>query len=124
MTYDELEQENAELRWRLDGLLGTGLLCPISDLNGKKFRLVNVLAARAPNFVTYEACLFAMYDQPHECDIKRNTVKVFMHNARKALKPAGITIETVWARGYRMSAADAEKWKTLVDQANGLERAA
>ena len=124
MTYEELEMRNAELQWKLDNLLGTGLVCPLRDLNGKKFRLVNVLAARAPAFVTYEACLFAMYDEPHEIDIKRNTVKVFMHNARKALKPAGIEVETVWARGYRMSVSDAAKWQALVNQANGLERAA
>ncbi len=124
MTYEELEQRNAELQWRLDGLLGTGLLCPVSELKGKKFALTNLLAARSPNLVTYEACLFAMYEEPHETDIKQNTIKVFIHNTRKALKPFGVKIETIYGRGYRMPIESKIKWQAMVDAANHTEEAA
>ena len=64
-----LRAENEELRWRIDGLLGTGQICPLPKLNGKKFRMVNLIASRSPNLVTYEAMRFAMYRDPLENEV-------------------------------------------------------
>jgi len=119
-----LRAENEELRWRIDGLLGTGQICPLPKLNGKKFRMVNLIADRAPNLVTYEAMRFSMYSDPLENEVQSNTIKVFMHKTREVLTPEGIEIETIWGRGYRMTLENAAKWQALVEAANQQEAAA
>ena len=119
-----LRAENEELRWRIDGLLGTGQICPLPKLNGKKFRMVNLIADRSPNLVTYEATRFSMYSDPLENEVQSNTIKVFMHKTREVLTPEGIEIETIWGRGYRMTLENAAKWQALVNQANSIGEAA
>lgn len=119
-----LRAENEELRWRIDGLLGTGQICPLPKLNGKKFRMVNLIADRSPNLVTYEAMRFSMYSDPLENEVQSNTIKVFMHKTREVLTPEGIEIETIWGRGYRMTLENAAKWQALVNQANSIGEAA
>ena len=114
-----LKAENEELQWRIEGMLGSGRICPLPKLNGKKFRMVNLIASRSPNLVTYEAMRFAMYRDPLENEVQSNTIKVFMHKTREVLTPEGIEIETIWGRGYRMTPENAAKWQSLVDQANG-----
>jgi hypothetical protein len=119
-----LKAENEELHWRIDGLLGTGKICPLPKLNGKKFRMVNLIASRSPNLVTYEAMRFSMYSDPLENEVQSNTIKVFMHKTREVLTPEGIEIETIWGRGYRMTLENAAKWQSLVESANQQEAAA
>lgn len=113
-----LEVEVEELRFRLNELLGTETVCPLPEMNGAKFRIVNLLANRSPRIVAHEALVHAMSGSVCDLDKPINTLKVHVFRARKALKAQGIEIHTAWGLGYRISPEDARKWQALVEAAN------
>lgn len=119
MTYEELEQENAVLRFRLEELLSSAKICPLPELNGAKFRILNLLAKRSPEAVRYEALHHAMNENPQYLISPHKALKVHVSRSRAVLKSFGIEIETIWGIGYKLPAKSAAKWTALVDQANG-----
>jgi DNA-binding response OmpR family regulator len=114
-----LEAEVELLRFRLNELLGEGLLCPIKALRGAKFRILNLMAKRSPQTVPWDALFQAMTNEPHELNAPYNTLRVHISRCRMVLKRRDIEIETVWGLGFRMSPESADKWQALVQAANG-----
>ena len=86
MTYEQLLEENEMLRWQLSELLATDLVNPVPALNGVKFRMVNLMANRAPNIVLYEGLCVAINPSVLEEPMHPNTLKVHMVRIRQALK--------------------------------------
>ena len=76
---------------------------------------VCLLAESAPRTVTREALLLATSSDSANLPIPK-TIDVHICNARKALEPLGLAINTHWASGYSMSRADAEKWQRWMKQ--------
>lgn len=120
----ELEAEVETLRYQLDGLLGTEMVCPIEKMTPASFRIVNLLARRSPQTVPHHALYYAMNDDFEQLLDPNNNLKAHISRARTVLNPVGVELETVWGLGYRMTPESKSKWQTLLDQANGLGRAA
>lgn len=103
---EAVETENEILRERvieLEELLGFRLTVPlIFGLTGQEAKLFGFLLKR--EIVTKEQSMTALYTElwgEKEREIK--IVDVFICKMRSKLKKFGITIETVWGRGYRMT---------------------
>jgi two-component system cell cycle response regulator CtrA len=115
----KLEAENDELRERvrvLEEMVGIRIDVPIIfGLTAHEAGVFGVLLKR--EIVTKEMAMLALYgDRPnHEVEIK--IVDVYVCKARKKLKRFGIEIETVWGRGFRLSAASKAIAQGLLDQA-------
>jgi len=119
-----LEAEVELLQYRLDELLGTKLIRPIPEMELASFRIVNVLARRAPCLIPHENLHHAFTDRAHELKNPHNSLKVHIARARKMLEPHGIEIGLEWGRGYFMTTESARKWQALVQAANSEEVAA
>jgi DNA-binding response OmpR family regulator len=113
-----LEAEVELLQYRLDELLGTKLVRPIRKMELASFRVVNVLAKRAPCMVAHENLHHAFTDRAHELKNPHNSLKVHIARARHLLEPHDIEICLEWGRGYYMPAESARKWQALVEAAN------
>ena len=124
MTYEELQQENELLRFRVEELLQSSRLCPFPELRGAKFRILNLLAKRSPETVRYEALYHAMNDNPEYLAAPHKALKVHVCQARQVIEAEAIKIETLWGVGYRMPRESASKWQALVEAANPQEAAA
>ncbi len=114
-----LEAEIELLQFRLDELLGSKLIRPIREMELASFRIVNVLARRAPCMVPHENLHHAFTDRSHELKNPHNCLKVHIARARKLLDPHEIEIHLEWGRGYFMTRDSADKWQALVEAANG-----
>lgn len=101
-AYQELEDENAVLRARIDELeraLFADAPVPLEwRLTAQEARVVGVLLQRP--MATKEAVMATLYrnDGKDEAEIK--IVDVFICKARKKLAPFGIRINTIWGQGY------------------------
>ena len=60
--------------------------------------------------VTYPAIMHALYSDRAGHEPYNEIIKVFISRARQKLRPFGITIETVWGKGF---AVDEDNWKRL-----------
>ncbi|XUM21031.1 helix-turn-helix domain-containing protein [Bradyrhizobium oligotrophicum S58] len=109
-----LERENDMLRERvrqLEELLG--FYCPVPlefQLTRSEAAVFGALLAR--EVVTNDTLMAALYRDCARDEADPDVFKVFVHKVRKKLKPFGLTIETIWGTGYRLTAAS----KTMVRQ--------
>jgi two-component system cell cycle response regulator CtrA len=66
--------------------------------------VLKTLSDRVPRVVTKEALLNELYSHRiDQADIK--IVDVFVCRVRKKCGPLGLTIETIWGEGYRLTEA-------------------
>lgn len=119
-----LEAELELLRYRLDELLGTALLCPIQSMRGAQFRIMNLLSRRSPMTVPYGALHHAMNEAPEALNNPHCALKVHVSRARSALADYEIEIETIWGIGYRLPPESKTKWDALVAATNSSQEAA
>lgn len=113
---EALEAENDRLRARveqLEGVAGLTFVAPRGwGLTTKEERLLEVLLSR--DALSKDSLMAALYCDRHTDDLPElKIVDVFVCKLRKKLAPYGITIETLWGRGY----AIAEPMKAKVRQA-------
>lgn len=104
---DMLEQENDALRERIaqleSALCGDDFALPIEwRLTGQEVIVMGVLLAR--ELATKQAIMTALYSGRIDDGAEEKMVDVFICKIRKKLKPFGVAIETVWGRGYQVSA--------------------
>jgi len=71
-------------------------------------RIVHILAARAPKFLTDEAIVYALHG---ESEVHPKLIHVQVSHARRFLKKLGLRIDRVWGNGYYMGARDAALWR-------------
>jgi len=72
-----------------------------ATLTVHEFEILEALRASSPRIISKEALLFALYQLRQE-EPELKIIDVFICKLRKKLKPLGISIDTVWGRGYRM----------------------
>lgn len=105
-----VERENAMLREQiaqLQELLRGKEPPPIEfALTGSEAIVLGLLMARG--LVTKEAIMSALYHDRGAEEAELKICDVFICKIRKKLKPFGIKIATVWARGWEMPAASKE----------------
>lgn len=84
----------------LEQHLSATLVLPVEwRLTGSEATVFGCLVNRP--IATKEAILTTLYsDRDEEAEIK--IIDVFVCKLRKKLAPFGITIETIWGRGYRL----------------------
>ncbi|WP_448031522.1 helix-turn-helix domain-containing protein [Bradyrhizobium liaoningense] len=101
-----LEHENDELRERirvLEELVGIRIDVPlVFGLTAHEAVLFGLLLRR--DLVTKEMAMVGLYGDRPDLDPEIKIVDVYVCKARKKLKRFGVEIETVWGRGYRLSA--------------------
>lgn len=115
-----LEAENDLLRERittLEEIIGLKIDVPlVFGLTGQEAKLFGALLKR--DIITKEAAMSVLYglrpDGDEEVEIK--IIDVFVCKIRKKLEKFEIGIETVWGRGYRMSAEAKVKAQSYLDQ--------
>lgn len=115
-----LEAENEALRdkiLRMEEGLGMRLeVPPLFGLTGQEAKVFGILLKR--ELVTKQQALDALYgDRPESDEAEIKIVDVFVCKLRKKLKPFGVAVETVWGRGYRMSAESKNAAAVLLDEA-------
>ena len=120
---DALKRKVEELEYKVAELNGAEL-APILGMMPGVFRLAHLLARRAPMVASHEALLHACSPNPLIVECGRKLVGYRVHQARGMLSKKGIKIHNVFGRGYRMDAADAERFMSLVRQKNTMEKAA
>lgn len=99
-----LETENEELRERvrqLEEMLGMTFDAPLQlGLTGTETMVLGLLSK--VEMATKEAMLSHLYsDRPNDVP-ELKIVDVFICKMRRKLQPFGITIDTVWGRGYAL----------------------
>ena len=101
-----LEAEIDRLQARVDqleGVMGMAWIAPMEwGLTGAQTRVFGVLMAR--ELATKDAIMAGVYRDVMAEEAQPKIVDVFICHIRRKLKPFGLTIETVWGRGYRLSA--------------------
>lgn len=75
----------------------------VAALTKAEFQLFAALWRARPRTMIKEQLLAATPGGLGVDDREIKLVDVFVHKARKKLEPLGITIETVWGRGYRIA---------------------
>lgn len=120
----ELRSENDELRERVRQLEQL-LRDPIEDmwnlpLTRSRSRMLGILY-RTPGVVTRERMDFALHGMDSTIDLK--CIDVHLSGLRKQIKPHGITIETVWGRGYRLPAESRVRLASLIEKQASLAAA-
>lgn len=100
-----LRAENEALReeiTRLKEALGQAVDLPVYlGLTTSEARVIGVLLAREA--ATKDTIMASLYRDGAKDEAEIKIVDVFICKARKKLAPFGITIETVWGQGYRMT---------------------
>lgn len=98
----KLEEENDELRERiivLEEQIGVRIEAPlVLGLTGQEARIFGALMSR--DLLTKEMMLAVLYLSRGLDEAEQKIVDVFICKMRPKLKAYGITIETVWGRGY------------------------
>lgn len=114
-----LERENDELRERvrvLEELVGIRIDVPlVFGLTAHEAVLFGLLLRR--DLVTKEMAMVGLYGDRPDLDPEIKIIDVYICKARKKLKGFGVEIETVWGRGYRLSAASKAIAQGYLDQA-------
>jgi two-component system cell cycle response regulator CtrA len=104
---ETLERENDMLRERvrqLEEQLGFHCPAPIEfQLSRSEAAVFGVLLTR--DVVTTETLMAALYRDCSRDEAEPEILKVFVHKVRKKMKPFGLTVETIWGTGYRLTAA-------------------
>jgi len=119
----KLEAENDDLRERLRLLeksLGIRIETPLMlGLTGAEAKVFGILLKR--EMVTKQQAMDVLYGdraaEDEEAEIK--IVDVFVCKLRKKLKRFNIAVETVWGRGYRMSAQAKAIAAQLLEESRG-----
>jgi two-component system cell cycle response regulator CtrA len=103
---EKLEQENDELRERvrvLEEMVGIRIEVPlVFGLTTHEAMLFGLLLKR--DLVSKEMAMVGLYGDRPNLDPEIKIVDVYVCKARKKLRGFGVEIETVWGRGYRLSA--------------------
>lgn len=114
-----LEQENDELRERirvLEEIVGIRIEVPlVFGLTAHEAMLFGLLLKR--DLVTKDLAMLGLYGDRPNLDPEIKIVDVYVCKARKKLRRFGVEIETVWGRGYRLSAQSKAIAQRLLDQA-------
>lgn len=102
-----LEAENDRLREKIIALeetLGVRIETPLMlGLTGQEAKLFGVLLKR--EMVTKEQAMDVLYgNRAGGGEVEIKIVDVFVCKIRKKLMPYSISIETIWGRGFRMTA--------------------
>jgi two-component system cell cycle response regulator CtrA len=120
---DTLEGENNWLREKiaeLESILGMRLEVPvILALTASEAKIVGILSKR--DAVTKEQFMQMLYVNGTDAEIK--IVDVFVCKARAKLEKFGISIETIWGRGYRMTPANKAKLQEIINVERGVSAA-
>lgn len=99
-----LRAENQRLRDRVtfleDALIAVRPLPLEWRLTGQESRVFGVLVNR--EFATKEAIMAGLYGDRPDDEAEIKIVDVFICKIRQKLKPFGITITTLWGRGYAL----------------------
>ena len=66
--------------------------------------MLEVLLHRFGRVVSKEQLVEQLYSYDHE--VTYNTIEVYVHRVRKKLQGAGVTVHTVYGRGYRLDYAN------------------
>jgi two-component system cell cycle response regulator CtrA len=118
-----LETENDLLREKvaaLEEIIGLKINVPlIFGLTAHEAKLFGVLLKR--ELVSKDTAMTALYGlraDVEEVEIK--IIDVFICKIRKKLESFGITIETVWGQGYRLSAQARDKANSYLEKADGV----
>jgi two-component system, cell cycle response regulator CtrA len=116
-----LEAEVAILRTAAEELVKTGDVPAAFRLTKKEVDFLQALMGRAS--ATKEQLLALVYadrwGMDDEPEIK--IVDVFICKLRKKLKPFGVTIETLWGRGYALPVQSKETIRAMVSSATDAE---
>jgi two-component system cell cycle response regulator CtrA len=112
-----LEDEVAELREKvrsLEALIAPDIIVPIEwGLTGKEGLLLSLLVGR--ELVSKDYAIQAMYALNHDDDIPdQKIVDVFVCKIRKKLTPFGVTIHTVWGKGYTLDQSTRQRLKSQI----------
>ncbi len=112
---DQIEELKATIEYLKDTIAPPGLIFPPRwRLTDKEARLLRALMAAVQ--LTKEQLLVAMYDTEPEVEIK--IVDVLICRIRIKIKADGLSIETMWGNGYRISG----RMKTLITEAADAAR--
>ncbi len=116
---EKLEQENDELRERIrvhEEIVGIRIEVPlVFGLTSHEAMLFGLLLKR--DLVTKEMAMLGLYGDRPNLDPEIKIVDVYICKARKKLKRFGVEIETVWGRGFRLTAESKAIAQGLLDQA-------
>lgn len=111
---EELEEEVIQLRARVYGC--TWEPPPELRLTAHEAAILQAMIAHdrvAPNWLLYEATRQAPNAQGFDVDPK--IIQIRICHLRKKLAPFGMSVETVWARGYRLESESRHRllnWNT------------
>ena len=112
---DELEtlrEENRQLRALL---LPEAVFPPHCRPDPTEQKAALAIRAASPGLASRERVHMAMYgDRADGGPVSRNIVDVYMSRLRKRLAGTGVTIETVYQRGWYMDAASAARFDELL----------
>ena len=98
------ERERLEARVdQLERAMGMDFIAPLEwRLTTAETRVFGVLLAR--ELATVEAVMAALYRDVAKDEAQPKIVDVFVCKIRRKLKPFGVEIRTLWARGYYLEA--------------------
>jgi DNA-binding response OmpR family regulator len=122
---DQLRGENERLRDRVEELgrvLGvdqslTSRLRDVFGLEAGLAPILGMLMKRA--FVSHSSLYTVLYAGRPECDWpEAKVMDVQICKLRRKLRKHGVTIETRWGEGWRMSIADKARVRTVLDKAS------
>ncbi len=124
---DELEGERDDARARVaeleEALFRPDFRVPPEwKLRRQEVTLLGALIASGDAVLTRAAMMSALYGSDDWATPK--IIDVIMCKMRTKLKPHGITVETVWGRGYRLSHAARERISAIGSPGDSLVREA
>jgi two-component system, cell cycle response regulator CtrA len=124
---DELESERDDARARIaeleEALFRPDFRIPPEwKLSRQEVTLLGALIASGDAVLTRAAMMSALYGSDDWATPK--ILDVLMCKMRRKLKPHGIAVETVWARGYRLSSQARERISAIGSPCDAVVREA
>jgi DNA-binding response OmpR family regulator len=116
-----LEAENDQLReriWQLEEAMGMNWAPPLEfQLSGSEATLLGVMMTKP--MATKEMLFSGLYALRSDDPPEQKIIDVLICKVRKKVAPYGIVIETVWGRGYALTAESKMKIRAMLEAVYG-----